>query len=151
MTNHQLIAVARKAWPFDSEPMDMGVESGIAWAICRGGVGVNGYVLIPAEGHPWSAGIPYREEDGWNEVCPSEYLLEVHGGITYGGGSCDGSDPRWLGFDTAHSGDMWDAEFDPHGVCRAGSPWDKQWTVELVIEEVRSLARQLASITQEER
>lgn len=150
---NELLAVAQRAWPQGWAPaLEMGVEDGIVWAITRAPlVGINGYVLIPPEGHPWSTGIPSEEvvdDDGehlWNTYATDD--LGVHGGITYGG--CGGG-PGWIGFDTAHSGDYWPPEFDQHGMCirydELGVPWAKRWTTEMVIEEAKQLARQVAAV-----
>lgn len=156
MSESQLIKIGMASWPWpERPPLEMGVESGIVWAITRAPyMGINGYVMIPPEGHPWSAGIPswpqkYDEDDEYSYEAHGYDAFTVHGGITYGGGECMGSDQRWLGFDTAHSGDVWPPEFDPHNgsdICGRGLPWSKEWTTELVIEEVKSLARQLAAV-----
>jgi hypothetical protein len=63
MMDRELLRVARSVWPFKSEPLQMGVEDGLVWATVRGPVGgESGYVLIPAEGHPWSNGVI---DQGW--------------------------------------------------------------------------------------
>lgn len=147
----ELLAVAQRAWPEGWAPaLEMGVEDGIVWAITRAPlVGINGYVLIPAEGHPWSAGIPHTTVFSGEDYSYEEYAtddLSVHGGITYGGYGGSG----WIGFDTAHSGDWWPPEFDDHGMCERydaiGIPWAKRWTTQMVIDEAKSLARQVAAI-----
>jgi hypothetical protein len=143
VSDHALIAAAQKVWPFpEHPPLDMGVEDGIVWAIARAPTaGINGYCLIPAEGHPWSNGTPQFDDDDYEGM---DALLDVHGGITYGG--CGGS--NWIGFDTCHAGDIWDDEYDPYRIMRNSFGhygWDKHWTLELVADEVKSLARQIAN------
>lgn len=151
-----LLEDARSAWPFPSEPLEMGVEHGVVWAIVKAPLyGVNGYALIPAEGHPWSAGVPvekkkYHPDDDYEfEEWATEAVLDVHGGITYGASAEKG----WVGFDTAHSGDVWTGEFDYEGPGEAwsswmgGTGWDRYWTVDLVASEAKSLARQIAAVT----
>lgn len=155
--DEQLLKIAMQAWPNGfSSPLEMGVEDGIVWAITRGPlVGINGYVLIPPEGHPWSHEIPSKtvkydhDDDGYEYRQYATEELEVHGGITYG---TYGPGGGWIGFDTAHSGDCWPPEFDPHGMSdRYGTvPWSKQWTTQRVIDEAKSLARQIAAIKAEE-
>jgi hypothetical protein len=139
-----LLTAARSVWPFDhTEPEQMGIEDGIVWAICRSPLaGLNGYALIPAEGHPWSAGVPtYDTEYGWEEPI-SERDLQIHGGITYGA-----SGP-WIGFDTYHAGDMWAPQYDPTGLTRSYSDsWDRHWTIEQIVDEAKHLARQIAAVT----
>jgi hypothetical protein len=133
----QLLKVARDIWPFPNEPLDMGIECGLVWAVARGvGAGVNGYVLIPAEGHPWSAEFP--DEDHWREP-------DVHGGVT-----C--MQHPWLGFDTNHAWDYWPPEYDPYGQCSIyrGS-WGadnmlKYWTVDKVAAEAKYLAALVAAV-----
>jgi hypothetical protein len=139
-----LLTAARSAWPFDDhEPEQMGIEDGVVWAICRAPLaGFNGYALIPAEGHPWSAGVPAtKDNDDW-DVYASEQQLTVHGCITYGAAG------PWIGFDTCHAGDVWPPQYDPHGLTRAcGDSWDRHWTVEKIVDEAKNLARQLAAVT----
>lgn len=135
--NRALVETAQKLWPFPNPPLDMGVEDGIVWATCRAPIaGVNAYCLIPAEGHPWSNGTPTFADDDYEGM---DRLLEVHGGLTYHG-------DKWIGFDTCHGGDIWDAEYDSHGITRGFTPtsWDRHWTPEMVAEEAKSLARQIA-------
>lgn len=138
--NSELLRVGRTMWPFEWEPIQMGIENGIVWAITPGRIGgINGYVLIPAEGHPWSTGVPIITDDSGYEESAAD-CLEVHGGITYGG-------HPWIGFDTLHAFDMWPAEYDPGAVCRpSGSDLDRYWTIDGVIEEAKGLARQLAAV-----
>lgn len=130
----QLLALARSVWRADfPTPLDMGVESGIVWATCPGPMGgVNGYVLIPAEGHLWSKGCPDDVDE----------LLDVHGGITYHG-------HPWLGFDTNHAFDVWLGEYAP----KFPSPfndlhheWSHLWDPAQVAVEAALLAKQVASI-----
>jgi hypothetical protein len=138
-----LIEAAMTAWPFkDRPPLEIGVEDGIVWATVPSPLGpINGYALIPAEGHPWSAGVPLiNNERGWEEY-ESERTLEVHGGITYGA-----SGP-WIGFDCLHAFDVWPPEFDLLGVRLRTDSRGRLWTPELVAEEARNLARQIAAIS----
>nr|MBP7973367.1 hypothetical protein [Candidatus Nanopelagicales bacterium] len=105
--------------------VDHGVEQGISWVTCRAPLygAVNGYVKIP-EGHHWH-GLDY-----------DSFGVDVHGGLTYGGGPSG-----WVGFDCLHSGDVW-----PEGPSwDRGKPWSKNWTAELVAEETRRLARNIAA------
>jgi len=103
-----------------------GVEDGIEWAVCRAPIyeiydAVNGYVRVP-DGHPWSG------------VHPDEIDVSVHGGPRF---TRDG----WIGFDTLHAGDYWPGMPD----------WRRyraiEWTQEMVEEEAKSLARQVAAAT----
>lgn len=109
--------------------VDHGVEHGIQWVTCQAPLygAVNGYVKIPA-GHHWH-GLDYDEID-----------VEVHGGLTYGGGQSG-----WIGFDCLHCGDFWP------GSARYGDslPSDREWTAEMVAEETRSLARKVAAAAYE--
>lgn len=103
-------------------PLRDGVYRGLRWAVVAGPVlGVNGYVQLPS-GHPWQ------------RLSYDEMPAEVHGGLTFQSG-------RWIGFDTAHAGDVWDAEHDKHGMSdRYGDPaWSRRWTVSDVIAETHRL------------
>lgn len=129
------------------EPLRMGVEDGIPWGVVDGPVGaINGYAWIPREGHPWSTVDDYQDER-LGEV-------EIHGGLTY----CHNG---WIGFDTLHAWDVWDpAHLESHGVKPLSSrnylrdrwsdhqaavdPWNKLWTLDQVVAEAQSLARQIA-------
>jgi hypothetical protein len=142
----ELLQAALKVWPHSIQPLDMGVEDGIFWATCYAPtVGVNGYVLIPAEGHPWSKGFPTDGEGDTN----LDDFLDVHGGVTYYD-HANGTKGIWVGFDTCHAFDVWDAEYDRIGLSTRyrGKPhkWDRHWTPELVAEEAKNLARQVAEI-----
>lgn len=106
--------------------VDHGEEAGITWATCkapRWGA-INGYARVP-EGHPW--------RDTGGDSVPAD----VNGGITYNmhGG-------EWIGFDTLHSYDYWPE-----------MPWvpdaySTHWTADMVADEARCLARQIAEAAQ---
>ncbi len=102
--------------------LDHGVERGVAWATVEAPMygAVNGYVHIPSD-HPWS--------DVYYDRIPAD----VSGGLTYGNGD-------WIGFDTLHFGDFWPGCPDD---WREGST---TWTPELVVEETKRLARQVALV-----
>lgn len=112
--------------PAQMNPVDQGTEDGVYWVTCRAPLygAINGYVRIP-QGHPWF-GLGYDAIDA-----------DVHGGLTYSGGN-----EGWIGFDTLHSGDIWPGL--PSSL-RFGPA--KHWTPELVAEEARRLARQVAAAT----
>ena len=136
----ELLRTARRSWDnqFDNPPIDMGIHNDVVWAISASpAVGVNGYAMVPAEGHPWSTGWP-KDDDGWYV----DDIIDVHGGVTY-------RQFPWLGFDTVHAWDIWPDEYNPGGVRMgfAGHPdWNIKWTVEKVIDEVKKLAAQIAQI-----
>lgn len=96
-----------------------GKLSDYRYVIARGPIGcLNGYIQLP-DGHPWlSAG----------EYC-DDANVDVHGGITYGPDS-----GRWIGFDTAHLGDM-----------IPGFQDGAEWTREMVLSEIRHLISQASS------
>lgn len=175
----ELLKVARAVWPFSDEPLDMGVEDGIVWAVCRAPhAGVNGYAMIPAEGHPWSAELPcdsvQRGDEAmeWLRVHHDELMrtggdveatfkvmqdlfpervearvsmddyLDVHGGVTY-------HHLPWVGFDTGHAWDYWPPECRRNDYVSVEDPdheWTRRWTVDMVIEEAKKLARQVAEL-----
>jgi hypothetical protein len=101
--------VDRKGWgagPWDGEPdrLQWRTEAGLVGLVVRNSVGVLcGYVGLPP-GHP-QYGVTYGRIDA-----------DVHGGLTYSnfcsGGICHVPDPGepervwWVGFDTAHGGDL---------------------------------------------
>ena len=113
-------------FPFKDRELTRGVEDGVEWVTARAPLweAANGYALLP-EGHPWRV----------LDLQFGEGSVEIHGGITYG------PTKGWVGFDTLHSGDIWP------GVPQYGEPneWDRHWTDELVADEARNLARQIAA------
>lgn len=165
-----------------------GVHEGIEWFVYPAPLpGVNGYVRVP-EGNPIRA-----MEDCY------DLDLGAHGGITFGWFPAhDYSDLEkvtgiripesmkyrpartgesvnwWIGFDTAHAGDLWHPEslggINPHHPERWGkasslehlrfnlemhkkfpSSWDTWWSVEKVIEKTKELAEQVAAFAMEEK
>lgn len=169
-------------WPFgDGEwaPYAIGVEEGIVWATKRGYVGLCGYALIPAEGHPWSKEFPNGIQDSDKDAEDSmdrlrqfhelteqglsfeeaservfgddppidrDYIdryLDAHGGITY-------YQHPWVGFDTSHAWDVWPPEWDERGMSRIfrdiNGPDVTHWNPDMVAEEAKKLARQVAEI-----
>lgn len=112
--------------PSRMTPLRYGVHRGLRWALVAApSLGVNGYVQMPTS-HPW-------ERLGYDDI-----PVEVHGGLTYMGG-------RWIGFDTAHAGDVWGSEYDRHGISdRYDDPkWSRRWTVDDVIAETHRLIDQV--------
>ncbi|NKU21723.1 hypothetical protein GS907_24495 [Rhodococcus hoagii] len=131
-------------WPFPTrDRLYTGLAHGVPWCIYSSPLGcaLNGYARIP---------------DG---VAIDVDELDVHGGITYGCGICEGG---WIGFDTAHGGDWWDLD-ELRGrvgmhVTAAGAEYNRferemaeecpslsrQWTVDRLIDECRSLAAQIS-------
>ena len=108
--------------PPGMQALQHGEENGIGWAICGNPIGgINGYATVPA-GHPWT-GKNYDDID-----------VDIHGGLTFGR---DG----WIGFDTAHLGDIWPGR-DPFLYSSSFS--NKEWTEDAVAEEAKRLARQVA-------
>lgn len=113
---------ATETAPPKMTPLESGVHRGLRWAVVAAPVaGVNGYVQLPT-GHPWA-------HLGYDDM-----PVEVHGGLTYAEG-------RWIGFDTAHSGDVWGTEYDKHGLSdRLGDvEWARRWTVPDVVAETHRL------------
>lgn len=109
--------------------IESGIEEGIEWATCAAPMygAVNGYVKLP-EGHPWS-GLELQMGDGPD--------IDAPGGITYGP-----TDSGWIGFDTLHSGDYWPGAPRYYEDLLHGT----NWTPEMVTEETRKLARQVAAV-----
>lgn len=87
----------------------------------------NAYARIPD---------PARLPEEWD----AETELEVHGGITYGL-----DEEGWVGFDTAHAGDVWPDLPDPFGLrhLEARSPYRTDWTMTKLEEETNRLAEQI--------
>lgn len=105
-----------------------GTEVGIPWAVCPHPhlPHYNGYVQLPAD-----HGFVTRHD--------VDEQVQVHGGLTYG------IDPEgWIGFDTAHLGDIWPGSYDLDypGVAQ------EMWTIDRVEAETRRLARQVATLGQ---
>lgn len=103
--------------------IDRGVVDGIVWVTCKAPMwgAVNGYVRVPDD-HPWH-GLHYDDE---------AVDVQVNGGLTF-------ANADWIGFDTLHAGDWWPGQ-DLH----FHDDWCTHWTEEMVAEEARSLARQVA-------
>jgi hypothetical protein len=106
-----------------SEVVAQGVEDGIEWFTYNAPLwgAINGYARIP-EGHPWR-GLNGETLD-----------VKVNGGVTF-------DSDNWIGFDTLHSGDYWPGV--PHGP----HDYDTHWTAEMVANEAKALARQIAAAT----
>ena len=117
---------------FEGRLVERGTESGVEWftALAPINGSVNGYALLP-EGHPW------RDLDLQGSDCDSG--PDVHGGVTYGP-----TPSGWVGFDTAHSGDVWPGQEYDLGY---DTEWDVHWTNEKVADEARELARQIAEVS----
>lgn len=124
-------------WQLRSAPIETWVHDGVECAIANGAGWVNGYVRVP-EGHPWHG----KDYD--------DIPADVHGGLTYSGGD-------WIGFDTAHLGDVWSDE----ALAELGQPNPHpeyaslkrhlhfrhggiQWTAAMLRAEVNRLAAQVA-------
>ena len=116
---------------FRRAPIETGIEEGIEWAIYINPVmgGTNGYARIP-KGHIW------RGLTDWQWECTAD--VNVHGGVTYGI-----TDEGWIGFDTSHYRDVWEGSGYLLGT---GESDDIHWDQDKVIEETKSLARQIASV-----
>lgn len=103
---------------------------------------INGYIRIP-EGHPWY-GLGYDECD---KLDP-----DVHGGITYnqeGLSTPSGNLPGWwLGFDTAHAGDLIPAQ-PADGSPDMSFQGDVYRDMDFVRSELSSLARQAKEVRDE--
>lgn len=122
-----------KTFPLPTQIVRGGVAEGIVWVVARGPIGLNGYVRVPDCGHPWSKAFP---EGDW----ALDEHLNVHGGVTF-------SEKQWIGFDTAHAGDIWSEEYDTHGITRGyDSLYGILWNEDLVVLETLAMANQLASI-----
>lgn len=95
-------------------------------AVLHGPASINGYVAVPSY-HPMHG----RDA----EECD---VFDVHGGVNFAGSLKPWieSDAWWLGFDTAHAGD----EFDAGPYTMPGH----RWTEGEVAAECESLAEQLA-------
>jgi len=128
----------------DEEDLQKFESSGYQCIVLRGPVGsLNGYVELPL-GHP-SFGKHYDDVD-----------VEVHGGLTYGSHTNPDTGEKdlgfWLGFDTAHAGDItpktssllraFSEAFEP----RPGGTKDTYKNFAYVREQVVSLAKQLKAI-----
>ncbi len=125
--------------PWQDEPDHVAFEhAGYSCIVHRGPAGgLCGYVAVPP-GHPWH-GMDYNEVPA-----------DVHGGLTYGG-KCEGAichvpksgEPDnvfWIGFDTAHSGDVSPA-FRRLSAAFT-DPRDSYKTMAYVTSETKRLAEQ---------
>jgi hypothetical protein len=158
----------RSRWgsgPWDTEPdkvswIDAG--TGLDCLIVRNRTGaLCGYVGVPPT-HPWhGAEYGYGHSIGpkVDEECESfcahnpDHLIDVHGGLTYSDRCQPSDEPAqgichvpapgrpedvwWFGFDCAHYGDQ---------MPLMGEMGGQYWTVDMVADEVRSLAAQLPQV-----
>lgn len=178
-------ALWEEEWP-ERELVAYGVEDGIPWVIGPGGhYGLCGYAIVPAEGHPWSKGWPNGIDQEKHLVISKENLAKVQAELdsgatafqametVYGDNdeplnrdylddylSCHGGitwyQHPFVGFDTMHSGDVWDGtpweEPPMPGMSMRStdiarkSPWVTQWSLEKICEEAKNLARQVAEV-----
>lgn len=124
------------------EPYQDGGSDRVYWVIARDKVwGMNGYVLVPEEGHPWSDGFP-RPDLNRMDAVPLQQQLTVHGGITF-------ARFPWLGFSTTHPGDRWDYDFDPMGIGRRSLSRDMEetyWSPASIARVTEGLAIQVWQI-----
>ena len=118
-----------------------GEYRGYRYIVLRSPVGINlnGYVALP-ENHPFRIGYDtsWCGHSGCYEHTP-ESVIDVHGGLTYSG-DIEFSDGKHfcLGFDTAHSGDVWTFEYiEKHAEYR---------NMEYVENECKRMIDQLISI-----
>ncbi len=127
--------------------------TGLPCLIVRSNIGGNmcGYVGVP-EGHP-----AFGKD--WSEL-----EVDVHGGPTFSDfcqpadeeshGIChvpEAGEPDhvwWIGFDCAHGGDLSPGYAARHPAFRLGE-WETYRTIDYVKGEVRSLAHQLAAMTEQ--
>lgn len=107
----------------------LGNEDGIVWIVVRHSMGFRcGYVYLDPE-HPWQKNPELQDE------------VDVHGGITGGLGE------SWVGFDTSHAHDYWE-DMNPmySSLLRPdGDPFIIRWTLDMIVAETQSLARQAAA------
>lgn len=148
--------VNREGWgpgPWVDEPDRLEFTAhGFPCLCVRGPLGAwCGYVAVPP-GHQCH-GLDY---DAVYEVAPE---LRVHGGLTYAN-ACAGTvchvpepgepdDVHWLGFDMAHSGDYVPCMGrirDSMGKAFHCQPWETYRDLHYAVEEVHSLAQQLAEM-----
>lgn len=130
----------------DITPLREWTHAGLTCRILASPMGssLNGYVRLPAE-HP-------SFPKGYDDI-----EVDVSGGLTYG---VDGD--GWVGFDTAHAGDIWTEEalreagvevsdrarsFMESWNRDAAEPWATRWTLDGMIAEVERLANQFAAIS----
>lgn len=170
--NDHLIRAARSIWFDENEPEDIGVESGIVWALRRGYVGFCGYALVPAEGHPWSRAWPNdidqaddleysraairsfgqqvangtAAEDAMIQTAnefPREDHYSLDNYLSVHGGVTYYNHP-WVGFDTGHAWDIWPEEYDEHALCALYRERPPTYARHWTVDMVRGEARNLA-------
>jgi hypothetical protein len=103
-----------------------GVEDGVPWCLVphpRNEGAYNGYAQLP----PRLRALPVN----WDRY------VHVHGGLTYGPDASG-----WIGFDTGHFGDVWNAADLSH----APEIGVTYWSWNRVSEETRRLAAQVAAL-----
>lgn len=115
-------------------------------------------VMVPQSGHHWCAYVQLpaalrnNAPADWNEI-------NVHGGVTWPTNECGCDDDGWIGFDTAHAGDVWKEDVpgkrDPmleiwgslFGAFGMNDGGDGVWTLARLKEETEQLADQIATLT----
>ena len=106
------------------------------WIVPHGGW-KNGYVAVEKD-HPYFG----------KEYTSIDDEIEVHGGLTFSDEFVDGDKTLWVfGFDTAHSGDIWEGQYmTPYmqAYHKLFSSDVTHWTDEKLVEEIKILAEQLA-------
>lgn len=110
-----------------------GTHHGLKWCVCLAPhkFFINGYVQLPTN-HPYYS----RDYDNIPAQAP--------GGLTF-------SNNGVVGFDTGHAFDVWtNEELQKYGGKTAFTHTESEhniyWTLDMVIEETKQLANQLASI-----
>lgn len=103
-----------------------GLVCAMAWHPVAG-AGANGYVDTRR---------PDLDDHDWD--------VDVHGGITY-------AEDGWIGFDTAHYGDIWAGGEDPRGphpfpLYLGHDDVRRLWTFDRLVAETEHLAAQVANI-----
>lgn len=166
------LADMRPVAAFSQQPLRLWQAHGLDCAIYAGTLGsLNGYVRLPENHLDWQIADALdavgREQRlrRFGRDLPAGYDfvdVDVHGGLTYGP-----DEEGWVGFDTAHHGDLWPIEellehlkpVDEEAFSRAeevrlilgelgglAGVHGKRWTFGDLQAEVENLARQLAHI-----
>lgn len=102
---------------------------------------INGYVRLPPRLHLRFRDVEMEEID--------HHLLSAPGGITYGMDAAG-----WIGFDTAHAGDVWEhhvlvahcLDYKPGEATPLLLPWEVRWTLQMLYDAVRKLAKEVQGL-----
>jgi hypothetical protein len=117
-----------------------------------GYVGIDRYHRLYGVAHSQESDLLKVVASGWQGITP-ENFFEVHGGLTFADKREEHPGLWFFGFDCAHAGDLLDEslmENQPDNLreilLNQGISGGTMWTLDMVVAECESLARQLDEV-----